>query len=153
MTKEDKEYFMALALAESKEALPGCLPNPPVGCVFVKDGKVVSKGFTQAPGSDHAEAMAIRCYADKPLKAVSVFVTLEPCSFEGRTPSCALSLISKKPKEVIVGMLDPHPKNNGAGIRLLRAAGIPVEVGVLKDRVFEFIDPYLSNEQPVSRMD
>jgi pyrimidine deaminase RibD-like protein len=149
MNIDKMEHFMALALAESKNALPRCLPNPPVGCIFVKDDKIVSKGFTQAPGSDHAEAMALRLYGNKPLQEVSVFVTLEPCSFQGRTPSCALTLISKRPKEVIVAIIDPHPKNCGAGIRLLRKAGIPVEVGISEDPVFEFIQPYLSVEQPV----
>ena len=145
MTEDKKEIYMALALAESKKALPRCLPNPPVGCIFVKDDKVVSKGFTQAPGFDHAEAMALRLY-DKPLEDVSVFVILEPCSFKGRTPSCALSLIAKKPKEVIVGIIDPHPKNSGAGVQLIKDAGVPVEVGVLKDQINEFIHPYLLAE-------
>lgn len=85
MTEADKARFMVQALEESQKALPACQPNPPVGCVLVKDGVIVAKGYTQPPGQEHAEAMAIRLYGGS-LKEVSVFVTLEPCSFEGQTP-------------------------------------------------------------------
>jgi pyrimidine deaminase RibD-like protein len=144
MTEEDKESYMSLALQESKKALPACRPNPPVGCVLVKDGEVVAKGFTQPPGGEHAEAMALRLYG-KPLYDVSVFVTLEPCSFDGRTPSCALALIGQEAAKVFVSVIDPHPRNRGEGIRLLRAAGVRVETGVLEQRVLEFIRPYLTH--------
>lgn len=143
MTKEDKEYFMTLALEESGKALPVCRPNPPVGCILVKDGEVVAKGFTQPPGHEHAEAMALSLYGTS-LDGVSVFVTLEPCSFQGRTPSCALALIAKEPKEVFVSVIDPHPKNRGEGIRLLREAGVKVETGILEERVMNFLGPYLT---------
>jgi pyrimidine deaminase RibD-like protein len=144
MTEEDKEYFMALALEESGRALPACRSNPRVGCVLVKDGEVVAKGFTQPPGHDHAEAMALRLYGSS-LEEVSVFVTLEPCSFQGRTPSCALSLIAKEAKEVFVSVIDPHPKNRGEGICLLQEAGVKVETGILKELVMNFIGPYLTS--------
>lgn len=81
---------MSLALQESKKALPACHPNPPVGCVLVKEGVVVGKGFTQRPGHEHAEAMALRAYGGS-LEGVSVFVTLEPCAFEGTNPFMRLS--------------------------------------------------------------
>ena len=142
MKPADKEHYMHLALAESKKALPACRPNPPVGCILVKDAQVVAKGFTQAPGQDHAEAMALRHYKGS-LEAISVFVTLEPCSFVGRTPSCALALIEKGAKEVFVALIDPHPKNRGQGIRLLKEAGVTVETGILKEQVSTFINPYL----------
>lgn len=142
MTKEEKEHFMTLALEESRKALPTCRPNPPVGCVLVQDGKVVARGFTQPPGEDHAEAMALRNFRGS-LDDVSVFVTLEPCSFEGRTPSCAIALIGARPGEVFVSLLDPHPRNQGEGVRLLRQAGVMVETGILEERVSRFIRPYL----------
>lgn len=144
MMKEEKEQYMALALAESRKALPACRPNPPVGCVIVKDRKVVATGFTQPPGREHAEAMALRLYEGS-LDGVSVFVTLEPCSFEGRTPSCALALIARRAKEVFVSVVDPHPRNRGEGVRLLREAGVTVETGILEAAVMEFIGPYLTN--------
>lgn len=134
---------MALALTESRKALSACRPNPPVGCVIVKDRRVVAKGFTQPPGHDHAEAMALRL-CEGSLEGASVFVTLEPCSFEGRTPSCTLTLIARGATEAFVSIIDPHPRNRGEGVRLLREAGITVETGILEESVKEFISPYLT---------
>lgn len=134
---------MALALAESRKALLACRPNPPGGCVIVKDRGVVAKGFTQPPGHDHAETMAL-CRYEGSLEGVSVFVTLESCSFQGRTPSCALTLIARGATEVFVSVIDPHPRNRGDGVRLLREAGITVETGILEESVREFISPYLT---------
>lgn len=133
---------MALALDTSRQALPACRPNPPVGCVLVKHGHVLAVGFTQPPGGDHAEAMALRQYKGS-LEGVSVFVTLEPCSFQGRTPSCALTLIERGAKAVFVSVSDPHPRNRGEGIRLLREAGVTVETGILQEHVIKFIGSYL----------
>ena len=143
MTEPEKDFYMALALAESRRALPACRPNPPVGCVLVKNHTVIARGHTQPPGHDHAEAMALRQYTES-LDDVAVFVTLEPCSFSGRTPSCALALIARRPQAVFVAALDPHPRNRGAGIDLLREAGIAVEVGVLAESVMQFIGPHLA---------
>ena len=142
MDQLQKEQFMRLALDESRRALPDCRPNPPVGCVLVRAGAVVAKGFTQAPGLDHAEAMALRLY-DGALEDVAVFATLEPCSFVGRTPSCARTLVERGVRQVYVALVDPHPKNRGAGIEILRAAGVEVEAGVLQDQVAAFLAPYL----------
>ena len=133
---------MTLALTASRRALPSCRPNPPVGCVLVDGTGVVATGYTQSPGNDHAEAMALRQYTGS-LASLSVFVTLEPCSFMGRTPSCAVTLVEREAREVFVGMLDPHPKNRGAGINILRAAGVAVAVGILEDDVSAFLKPYL----------
>lgn len=143
MTEVDKQHFMSLALEESKKALAACYPNPPVGCVLVKAGKVLATGFTQPPGQEHAEAMALQLFGES-LEDVSVFVTLEPCSFAGRTPSCALALIDSGAQEVFVAVVDPHPRNRGKGIHLLRDAGIIVEVGILQEQVMDFMQPYLT---------
>ena len=139
----DQEKFMRLALEESQKALPHCRPNPPVGCVLVKEDKVVAVGHTQKPGDKHAEAAALARYPGS-LEAVSAFVTLEPCSFHGRTPSCALALIERKVGKVYVSIKDPDPRNNGKGIALLRQAGIPVVEGVLAEEVESFLAPYLN---------
>lgn len=132
-----------LALAESKKALPACLPNPPVGCIFVKEGEVVATGFTKAPGEHHAEADALAQY-DGPLSEITAYVTLEPCSFHGRTPSCAEALINRGLKRVVVALVDPDPRNNGLGLAKLEQAGVEVVEGICRDEVFEFIGPYLN---------
>ncbi|MCD9528076.1 bifunctional diaminohydroxyphosphoribosylaminopyrimidine deaminase/5-amino-6-(5-phosphoribosylamino)uracil reductase RibD [Photobacterium carnosum] len=137
--------FMQRALILSHQALPACRPNPPVGCVLVKDGEIVSEGFTQPPGCHHAEAMALANY-DLPLNEVTAYVTLEPCSFVGRTPSCAHTLVEKGIKRVVVATLDPDPRNSGKGIDVLKQAGIEVSVGLCEQEVIYFISPYLLNK-------
>jgi len=132
------------ALLESRKALPGCRPNPPVGCVIVLEDRVVSRGFTGSPGTPHAEAAAIAALAPAESGvSLSVFVTLEPCSFQGRTPSCAVALINRGVRSVFVGIVDPDPRNNGKGLQLLREAGIHVELGTLEHEIREFLAPYL----------
>jgi len=145
MTKQTAEYFMQQALLEGKKALPHCRPNPPVGCVIVKDGKIIARGHTNKPGSDHAEAMALKSVpAD--MVDLELFVTLEPCSFYGRTPSCAKNIVKRQVKSVHVGMIDPHPKNRGAGIKILEAANIEVLTGILEREVKADLSPYLTVE-------
>jgi pyrimidine deaminase RibD-like protein len=139
------EGFMRQAGIEGRKALPACRPNPPVGCVMVRAGEILARGHTQPPGRHHAEAMALSQLVGE-LENMSVFVTLEPCSFYGRTPSCAKALVERRVKEVYVGMVDPHPKNQGAGIEILRQAGIPVYTGILKDWVRQELEPYLSTD-------
>lgn len=143
-TMHSPEHWMAQALAESAAALPACRPNPPVGCVLVQGDRVVARGFTGPPGRPHAEAAALLVLpAGVDPRTLTAFVTLEPCSFHGRTPSCALALIASGIPRVVVATVDPHPRNRGRGIELLREAGIEVEVGVLEPAVLEFISPYL----------
>ena len=136
---------MRQAIAEGKKALPDCLPNPPVGCVIVSDEKIISKGHTNAPGSDHAEAMALKNLPEN-AKDLILFVTLEPCSFFGRTPSCAKTMLNYPVKKVFVGTLDPHPKNQGAGVKILIDAGIEVETGVLEKEVLKSLKGYLIHD-------
>ncbi|MEG3135524.1 bifunctional diaminohydroxyphosphoribosylaminopyrimidine deaminase/5-amino-6-(5-phosphoribosylamino)uracil reductase RibD [Rouxiella sp. T17] len=134
--------FMLQALKISEQALPDCLPNPPVGCVIVRKGEIVSEGFTRKPGGHHAEADALSRFTGD-LSECDVYVTLEPCSFTGRTPSCAKEMVKRMPKTVFVGMLDTDPRNQGAGICILENAGINVEVGLLAESVSAWLTPYL----------
>jgi pyrimidine deaminase RibD-like protein len=141
-TQAELEQFMRAALEAGRNALPGCLPNPPVGCALVRDGRVIATGFTSPPGLPHAEPAALIHVAGD-LHDVAAFVTLEPCSFHQRTPSCARELIARKVGAVYAGILDPHPRNRGAGVQLLRDAGIPVMLGVLADEAERDMGPYL----------
>lgn len=134
--------FMQHALQLSKRALPECQPNPPVGCVLVKDNQIVAEGWTQAVGSDHAEVQALKHYGGT-MEGVTAFVTLEPCAFVGRTPACAKTLVESGIEHVVVAILDPDPRNNGQGIALLRSAGVHVDIGVCSGEVRAFISPYL----------
>ncbi|NWL48740.1 riboflavin-specific deaminase [Pseudomonas hunanensis] len=139
---DSDKAFMSQALAHGRRALPACLPNPPVGCVIVHEGRVVSFGFTQPPGDHHAEAMALSLL-ESGLDELTAYVTLEPCSFAGRTSSCALALVSAGVSRVHVAMLDPDPRNAGAGIEILRQAGSEVTVGLLGDEARCDLQHYL----------
>lgn len=142
MDQIDAEHFMREAVLEGRKAVNKCKPNPPVGCVLVKNGKIIAKGHTNEPGKAHAEAMAL-AQLKGALTEVTAFVTLEPCSFHGRTPSCARELVQRKIGKVYVGMLDPHPGNRGAGIDILVKAGIPVELGILEKDVINELHSHL----------
>lgn len=145
MSQKEIDFFMQEALLEGRKALPYCLPNPPVGCVIVKGGKIIARGHTNEPGKHHAEAMALASLSPD-IEDFTMFVTLEPCSFQGRTPSCAQAIAKRKVKQVYVAILDPHPKNQGAGIAILKAAQIPVEVGILAQVAQADLEAYLNLE-------
>ncbi|MDV6250022.1 bifunctional diaminohydroxyphosphoribosylaminopyrimidine deaminase/5-amino-6-(5-phosphoribosylamino)uracil reductase RibD [Vibrio sp. EA2] len=136
------QEFMRRALEISRNALPECQPNPPVGCVLVKDNQIVSEGHTQAIGGNHAEVEALNGYNGS-LEDITAYVTLEPCSFVGRTPACAVTLVNSGIKKVVVAMLDPDPRNSGRGIAILEQSGVEVEVGVCGAEVSAFLTPYL----------
>ena len=136
------QQYMLRALKVSRQALPDCQPNPPVGCVLVKNDKVVSVGYTQKVGGNHAEVEALNSY-DGIMEGVTAYVTLEPCSFVGRTPACANTLVKAGVKHVIVAMLDPDPRNNGRGVAILESHGVKVDVGLCQTQVSAFLTPYL----------
>lgn len=129
-------------MEEGRKAIPVCADNPPVGCILVRDGLVVAKGHTNSPGKPHAEAMAIQQLRNVGDNVVA-FVTLEPCSFDGRTPACAQALIDSGIKTVYVGIVDPDARNNGLGIAKLRASGIDVHVGILEKEITAELEGYL----------
>jgi len=117
-------------------------PNPLVGCVIVRDGRVLATGWHKKAGSDHGEAAALR-KLDWRAPRSTVYVTLEPHSFHGRTPPCTDRLIEAKVARVVVGMKDPNPRVAGAGLKQLKKAGIAVECGVLEDECRALNRPYL----------
>ncbi len=137
------EEIMLQALAISKLALPKCRPNPPVGCIVTFNREIIATGYTEEPGKRHAEIVAIdNCGQD--LNDCELFVTLEPCSFFGRTPACTDRLIKQRPKKIFVAILDSDPRNNGRGIELLRQANINVEIGLAASAVELFLAPFLN---------
>lgn len=144
-TESELREYMQMAIEEGRRALPLCKPNPPVGCVLIRGGEVIARGFTQPPGMPHAEADAMR-KVDGPLDDVTMFVTLEPCSFRQKTPSCAKAMIERRIGRAYVALIDPHPRNRGAGIELLTAAGIEVTVGVCHDEALAVLGPHLLTE-------
>ncbi len=126
--------FMSEALAEAQKALYLSNPNPRVGCVIVKDGEMIGRGFTQKVGEAHAEVQALADAQSKGKDPVgsTIYVTLEPCSHTGKTPPCVDALIAAKPAKVIVAMSDPNPLVAGKGLERLKAAGIEVHCGLLE---------------------
>lgn len=123
--------MMRMALAEARKGVGKTAPNPAVGCVIVKDGAVVGKGWHKKAGTPHAEVHALRAAGEKAAGS-DVYVTLEPCSHFGKTPPCAKALIEARVARVFVAMVDPNPVVSGNGIRMLQEAGIAVEVGLLE---------------------
>ena len=124
--------FMQLALDLAKQGEFTTTPNPSVGCVLVKDGKVVGKGFHAKAGEPHAEVMALREAGEK-ARGATAYVTLEPCSHFGRTPPCAKGLVEAGVSKVIAAMCDPNPQVAGKGLQILSDAGIQSAVGLLEE--------------------
>jgi diaminohydroxyphosphoribosylaminopyrimidine deaminase/5-amino-6-(5-phosphoribosylamino)uracil reductase len=121
---------MARALQLAARGLYTTDPNPRVGCVIVRDGRVIGEGWHERAGEPHAEVLALRA-AGPHARGADVYVTLEPCSHTGRTPPCADALIAAGVARVVCPAVDPNPKVAGSGIARLQAAGIEVSVGVL----------------------
>ena len=128
---EHDVIYMKRAIELAKLGVRETTPNPLVGCVIVKDGKIISEGWHHKYGDDHAEADAVKKCGES-IAGASFYVTLEPCSHYGKTPPCARLLAELQPKEVIIAMGDPNPKVNGKGIEILKAAGIKVRMPLLE---------------------
>ncbi|CAM4028563.1 bifunctional diaminohydroxyphosphoribosylaminopyrimidine deaminase/5-amino-6-(5-phosphoribosylamino)uracil reductase RibD [Psychrobacter arenosus] len=130
-TCPEDAYYMALAIESAGQGLFTTRPNPAVGCVIVKDGEIIGRGFHPKAGQPHAEVFALREAGEQAIGACA-YVTLEPCSHTGRTPPCAAALIAAKVARVVVAGLDPNPSVAGRGIAMLQAAGIEVVTGVMQ---------------------
>lgn len=126
------EQLMTRALELAAHGRARTHPNPRVGCVIVKNGEIVGEGWHEKAGGPHAEVRALEAAGAK-AKGADVYVTLEPCCHQGRTPPCTKTLINAGVKRVIAAMEDPNPKVAGQGFAALRGAGIEVDVGVMED--------------------
>lgn len=133
--------WMRAALAEARRAEGQTRPNPPVGAVLVRDGRLLGAGFHRAAGRPHAEVEAFAACTEDPAGA-TLYVTLEPCSTHGRTPPCTDRIAAAGVRRVVIATVDPNPRHVGRGIDVLRAAGIEVEVGVLTREADALLDPF-----------
>lgn len=132
---------MRLALEEARKGLGRTSPNPPVGAVIVRGGEVVGRGHHQRAGGPHAEQEALRA-AGEAARGADLYVTLEPCDHEGRTPPCAPAVAEAGIRRVFVGVIDPNPKVSGRGVERLRSGGVEVEVGVAAASCRRLIEPW-----------
>src|SRR5271156_1713881 len=122
MTNE-QHVFMQTALSLAKRNLGQTWPNPAVGAVIVKDGKIIAEGFTARGGRPHAETEALQ-QAGERAKGADIYVTLEPCAHHGKTPPCTDAIITAGIARCFVAVRDPNPQVNGKGIAQMKAAGI-----------------------------
>lgn len=142
--RQDTEFMaLALDLARTVEHRPW--PNPPVGAVLVRDGRVVGMGSHQGAGAPHAEQVALQ-QAGTAASGSTLYVTLEPCNHQGRTPPCAPAVVQAGVKRVVVAMRDPNPGVAGGGCRYLRDHGIRVDLGLMAREALELVWPFVVTE-------
>ena len=140
------EHWMHLALDEARKGIGKTAPNPPVGAVLVKNGEVIGRGWHQRAGMPHAEREAIadaqRNHGADAARGATAYVTLEPCSTQGRTPACTGGLIDADITRVVYACVDPNPAHAGRADALLAAAGIEVLAGVCANEVRKILRPF-----------
>jgi diaminohydroxyphosphoribosylaminopyrimidine deaminase / 5-amino-6-(5-phosphoribosylamino)uracil reductase len=144
-TEADRE-FMLRALALAQHAAFHATPNPRVGCVVVRDGRILGEGYTQPPGSNHAEVEAVldARRGGHDVRGATVYVSLEPCSHFGRTPPCSTVLTEAHVARVIAAVEDPNPLVAGRGLDMLRAAGVEVRCGLLSEEAADVNQGFFS---------
>jgi diaminohydroxyphosphoribosylaminopyrimidine deaminase/5-amino-6-(5-phosphoribosylamino)uracil reductase len=137
--KSKSEYYIAECIKLAYKGAGYVSPNPLVGCVIVKNDKIIGKGYHKIIGGPHAEVNAIRDAKRKGFSTANstLYVNLEPCSHTGKTPPCTDLIIREKISKVVIGIKDPNKLVNGKGIASLKRAGIKVETGILKDECTE----------------
>ncbi|MBS1190755.1 MAG: 5-amino-6-(5-phosphoribosylamino)uracil reductase / diaminohydroxyphosphoribosylaminopyrimidine [Rhodocyclaceae bacterium] len=130
---------MARALRLAEQGLFSTSPNPRVGCVLVKDGRVIGEGWHEKAGEPHAEIHALRMARENgaEVEGATAYVTLEPCSHHGRTPPCADALVAARPARVVAAMQDPNPLVAGKGLARLASAGVETACGLLENEARE----------------
>lgn len=144
------EKYMKRALELSKKGSGYTNPNPLVGAVIVKDGRIIGEGYHELYGSHHAEVNAFR-NATEDVRGATMYVTLEPCSHYGKTPPCANAIVEKGIKKVVICLKDPNPLVSGGGIRILEKNGIEVVTGVLEEegrKINEIFLKYITTKLP-----
>jgi diaminohydroxyphosphoribosylaminopyrimidine deaminase / 5-amino-6-(5-phosphoribosylamino)uracil reductase len=141
-TAPDHERFMARALVLAARGQGSVEPNPMVGCVLARDGQVVGEGYHQQYGGPHAEVLALQEAGPLSVGATA-YVTLEPCSHQGKTPPCTAALLHGRVVRVVAAMEDPFPPVDGSGFEQLREAGVVCQVGILADEARRLNAPYL----------
>lgn len=146
MTENDDSKYMQRALALARRGLGAVSPNPMVGAVIVKNGQIIAEGYHRKFGGDHAEVAAIK-NARESVRGATMYVTLEPCCFHGKTPPCVDRLIAEGIGKVIIGTVDSDPRVNQKGIRILQAHGIEVETGCLEAKCRELLEAYTYHRQ------
>ncbi len=127
------ERFMRRALELARQGWGMTHPNPMVGAVIVEQGEIVGEGFHAKAGEPHAEIMALQNLGRLPRPGATLYITLEPCSTEGRTGACTTAILTAGLNQVVVGATDPNPAHAGRGFELLRAAGVQVTTGILEE--------------------
>ncbi|KJJ85090.1 riboflavin biosynthesis protein RibD [Candidatus Omnitrophus magneticus] len=142
VSDEQKKIYMLSALRLAKKALDKTYPNPMVGAVIVKNGKIIGKGYHVKAGANHAEVAAIKS-AGNNCRSSEMFVTLEPCAHYGKTPPCVNAVIESGIKKVFIAMKDPNPIVSGRGIKILKNAGIEVETGICEDLACQLNAKYI----------
>jgi diaminohydroxyphosphoribosylaminopyrimidine deaminase/5-amino-6-(5-phosphoribosylamino)uracil reductase len=135
--------FMARALELARRGLGRTHPNPSVGAVLVRGGRIVGEGFTAPIGGPHAEVRALRAAGDR-AHGAELYVTLEPCAHHGRTPPCVDALLPLGLRRVVIAMVDPNPRVAGRSVRRLRRAGVDVVVGVGAEKAAAIVAGYRS---------
>jgi len=144
------ESYIKLSIELAKKGMGKVSPNPLVGCVIIKDERIIGAGYHEKFGGNHAEVNAINS-ARENLEGASLYINLEPCSHQGKTPPCVDKIIEKKIKRVVVGTLDMNPMISGAGVKKLKAAGVEVKVGLLEKECVElnkFFFKYITKKIP-----
>ena len=143
------EYAMAVAVRESLAGIGLSSPNPSVGCVLMKDGRIIGRGAHKRAGGPHAEVLAIQDaeLRGEPVRGATAYVTLEPCCHFGCTPPCTDALLRTGVKKVVVGVRDPNPRVSGGGLAILSANGVEVIEGVLGDVCTRLHAPFFKSIQ------
>ncbi len=145
MSRDADARFMALALALGRRGQGQCWPNPAVGCVIVKEGRIVGRGWTAPGGRPHAETQALARASDA-ARGATAYVSLEPCAHHGKTPPCADALIAAGVARVVAPISDSDPRVSGKGFERLRAAGIEVTTGVCAEQAMTDLGGFLQRE-------
>lgn len=135
------EFFMRIALEEAAKGLGRTSPNPVVGAVLVKGGRIIARGYHRRAGTAHAEIVALEAAGSK-ARGADLYTTLEPCDHYGRTPPCSVALLEAGVRRVICGSADPNPKVDGKGVARLRRAGVEVLTGVLREEADRLNRPF-----------